>query len=99
MLHGYGNRALSDGEGEEDELEDFEDDFHVLRGYSLINLTAITGVCCMHSLVRFCTQVALLTSDPSTDSMSSLDTPARAPLLDPVIQEDEATNLKGKVKQ
>ncbi|RYP75597.1 hypothetical protein DL771_002297 [Monosporascus sp. 5C6A] len=59
LLHGYCDSALDCGESDEDDNKDFEDDLDVLRGYSLINITAAQGFCEMHSLVQFCTQVWL----------------------------------------
>ncbi|KAH9225249.1 hypothetical protein K456DRAFT_1419334 [Colletotrichum gloeosporioides 23] len=67
MLHDY-NRSFTDAEGnhnddDDDEISDngdFEDDLDVLRGYSLITMTAISGFCEMHSLIQFCTKVWIL---------------------------------------
>ncbi|KAK1837700.1 Kinesin light chain 5 [Colletotrichum chrysophilum] len=62
MLHDYNSR-FTDTEGNDDDDDeisdngDFEDDLDVLRGYSLITMTAMSGFCEMHSLVQFCTKV------------------------------------------
>ncbi|KAK0755586.1 hypothetical protein N5P37_011828, partial [Trichoderma harzianum] len=62
MLHGYSDGALDKGADNADDAEAFEEDFDVLRAYSLIDLTATTGVWGMHSLVQFCTKAWLLSS-------------------------------------
>ncbi|KZL86146.1 kinesin light, partial [Colletotrichum incanum] len=71
MLHNY-NSSFADKEDSDDDDDndddndydddddddgDFEDDLHVLQGYSLISMTATSGFCEMHSLVQFCTKV------------------------------------------
>ncbi|KAK0767243.1 hypothetical protein N5P37_000977, partial [Trichoderma harzianum] len=62
MLHGYSDGALDKGADNADDAEAFEEDFDLLRAYSLIDLTATTGVWGMHSLVQFCTKAWLLSS-------------------------------------
>ncbi|KAF6785731.1 Kinesin light chain 5, partial [Colletotrichum musicola] len=61
MLHDYNSSNLmseeSNGEHGETSNDDFEDDLDVLRGYSLVTMTAVPGFLEMHSLVQFCTQV------------------------------------------
>ncbi|KAF6787063.1 Kinesin light chain 5, partial [Colletotrichum sojae] len=61
MLHDYssgniGSEGANDKHGETSNV-DFEDDLDVLRGYSLVTITATPGLLEMHSLVQFCTQV------------------------------------------
>ncbi|KAF6784302.1 hypothetical protein CMUS01_16622, partial [Colletotrichum musicola] len=61
MLHDYsssniGSEGANDRHGETSNI-DFEDDLDVLRGYSLVTMTAVPGFLEMHSLVQFCTQV------------------------------------------
>ncbi|KAF4932299.1 Kinesin light chain [Colletotrichum fructicola] len=61
MLHNYnsGNtdsKEANDRHGETSGV-DFEDDLDVLRGYSLVTMTATPGVLEMHSLVQFCTKL------------------------------------------
>ncbi|KAF4895134.1 Kinesin light chain [Colletotrichum fructicola] len=67
MLHSYNNDATASEEDDGDRVntatesdvenkrEDFENDMDVLRGYSLVTLSA-AGLCEMHSLVQFCTR-------------------------------------------
>ncbi|KAF6806923.1 Kinesin light chain 5 [Colletotrichum sojae] len=60
MLYNYNSSNIgveSDDEHEETSDEDFEDDLDVLRGYSLVAMTAVPGFLEMHSLVQFCTKV------------------------------------------
>ncbi|CCF43601.1 hypothetical protein CH063_13257, partial [Colletotrichum higginsianum] len=64
MLHDYDSSFEHDEESDDDdddeEIDDdgnFEDDLDVLRGYSLVTMTATSGLCEMHSLVQFCTKV------------------------------------------
>ncbi|KAF6803947.1 Kinesin light chain 5 [Colletotrichum sojae] len=61
MLHDYssgniGSKGANDKYGETSNI-DFEDDLDVLRGYSLVTMTATPGLLEMHSLVQFCTKV------------------------------------------
>ncbi|KAI8666162.1 hypothetical protein NCS57_00840200 [Fusarium keratoplasticum] len=52
--------ARDDGEdGEEDLDEDLDEDLEVLRGYSLVAVTAESDIFEMHALVQFCTRVWL----------------------------------------
>ncbi|KAF6780635.1 Kinesin light chain 5, partial [Colletotrichum musicola] len=65
MLHDYNSSFMdvqknsddNDDDDETSEDSDFEDDLDVLRGYSLITMTATPGFCEMHSLVQFCTKI------------------------------------------
>ncbi|RSL64168.1 hypothetical protein CEP51_013189 [Fusarium floridanum] len=54
-LHDY-NTDLTDNVDRDAESGDFEDDLDVLRGYSLVSVTAAQDVCEVHSLVQFCTR-------------------------------------------
>ncbi|KAF6820422.1 Kinesin light chain 5 [Colletotrichum sojae] len=54
MLHDYNSSDIYSEEGSD---VDFEDDLDVLRGYSLVTMTATPGLLEMHSLVQFCTKV------------------------------------------
>ncbi|KAF6788995.1 Kinesin light chain 5 [Colletotrichum sojae] len=61
MLHDYnsgniGSEGTNDEHGETSNIA-FEDDLDVLRGYSLVTMTATPGLLEMHSLVQFCTKV------------------------------------------
>ncbi|KAF6806455.1 Kinesin light chain 5 [Colletotrichum sojae] len=61
MLHDYssgniGSKGANDKHAETS-IIDFEDDLDVLRGYSLVTITATPGLLEMHSLVQFCTKV------------------------------------------
>ncbi|ESU10201.1 hypothetical protein FGSG_12516 [Fusarium graminearum PH-1] len=57
VLHDY-NTDLTDNVDRDAEAEsdDFEDDLDVLRGYSLVSVTAAKDVFEVHSLVQFCTR-------------------------------------------
>ncbi|KAM0362981.1 hypothetical protein ACHAPK_011328 [Fusarium culmorum] len=67
MLHGYDDDTTTNGKddmngtdsGSESDGESericFEDDLDVLRGYSLVTISAV-GLCEMHPLVQFCTR-------------------------------------------
>ncbi|VTO85059.1 unnamed protein product [Fusarium graminearum] len=57
VLHDY-NTGLTDNVDRDAEAEsdDFEDDLDVLRGYSLVSVTAAQDVFEVHSLVQFCTR-------------------------------------------
>ncbi|KAF6784617.1 Kinesin light chain 5 [Colletotrichum sojae] len=61
MLHDYNSGDIRSEEGSDEDGGtsdvDFEDDLDVLRGYSLVTLTATPGLLEMHSLVQFCTKV------------------------------------------
>ncbi|KAJ0335179.1 hypothetical protein COL154_013769 [Colletotrichum chrysophilum] len=61
MLHNYGSGDIHSEEGSDEDGGtsdvDFEDDLDVLRGYSLVTITATPGLLEMHSLVQFCTKV------------------------------------------
>ncbi|KAF6820521.1 Kinesin light chain 5 [Colletotrichum sojae] len=61
MLHKYSSGNMgskeSDDEHSETSNDDFEDDLDVLRGYSLVTVTAMPGFLEMHSLAQFCTKV------------------------------------------
>ena len=54
ILHGYSGNSSDDREREFD--ENFEEDLDTLRGYSLVTVTALSGLLEMHSLVQFCTK-------------------------------------------
>ncbi|KAB2576154.1 Kinesin light chain [Lasiodiplodia theobromae] len=57
------SRRVATEPGYEDEADDvFDEDFDVLRAYSLIAETAESDVCEMHALVQFCTRVWLSSS-------------------------------------
>nr|XP_036584474.1 Kinesin light chain 5 [Colletotrichum truncatum]KAF6793992.1 Kinesin light chain 5 [Colletotrichum truncatum] len=45
-----------DDHDEADDDHDFEDDLDMLRSYSLVSLSVVSGFCEMHSLVQFCTK-------------------------------------------
>ncbi|KAI8658994.1 hypothetical protein NCS55_01178200 [Fusarium keratoplasticum] len=55
VLHDY-STDLTDNVDGDAESDDFEDDLDVLRGYSLVSVTAAQDVCEVHSLVQFCTR-------------------------------------------
>ncbi|RYP74430.1 hypothetical protein DL769_004007 [Monosporascus sp. CRB-8-3] len=55
VLHNY-DTDLTDTVDTVAERDDFEDDIDVLRGYSLVSMTATRDVFEMHSLVQFCTR-------------------------------------------
>ncbi|KAG7432247.1 Kinesin light chain [Fusarium oxysporum f. sp. raphani] len=55
VLHNY-DTDLTDNVDRDAESDDFEDDLEVLRGYSLVSVTAAQDVCEVHSLVQFCTR-------------------------------------------
>ncbi|KAI8710369.1 hypothetical protein NCS52_01581900 [Fusarium sp. LHS14.1] len=55
VLHDY-STDLTDNVDRDAESDDFEDDLDVLRGYSLVSVTAAQDVCEVHSLVQFCTR-------------------------------------------
>ncbi|OLN81556.1 Kinesin light chain 5 [Colletotrichum chlorophyti] len=61
MLHNYNSSIdAEESDNDGDEISDngyFEDDLDVLRGYSLVTVTAMSGFYEMHSLVQFCTKV------------------------------------------
>ncbi|KAF6834014.1 Kinesin light chain 5 [Colletotrichum musicola] len=61
MLHNYSSSNIdsekSNVKRQQTSSDDFEDDLDVLRGYSLITITATPGLLEMHSLVQFCTKV------------------------------------------
>ncbi|KAJ0358883.1 hypothetical protein COL26b_014447 [Colletotrichum chrysophilum] len=60
MLHNYSSGNIvseeSDDEHGETSSDDFEDDLDMLRGYSLVTMTAMPGFLEMHSLAQFCTK-------------------------------------------
>ncbi|KAH7160580.1 hypothetical protein B0J13DRAFT_581474 [Dactylonectria estremocensis] len=58
VLHNY-KGDLEDNMDRGEESDEFEDDLDVLRGYSLVSVTATRDVCEMHSLVQFCTRAWL----------------------------------------
>ncbi|KAK6714820.1 hypothetical protein SNK04_005751 [Fusarium graminearum] len=64
VLHDY-NTDLTDNVDRDAEAEsdDFEDDLDVLRGYSLVSVTAAQGVFEVHSLVQFCTRAWISMGD------------------------------------
>ncbi|KAK1839854.1 Kinesin light chain 5, partial [Colletotrichum chrysophilum] len=61
MLHDYNSGDIHSEEGSDEHGGtsdvDFEDDLDVLRGYSLVTMTATPDLLEMHSLVQFCTKV------------------------------------------
>ncbi|KAF6843413.1 Kinesin light chain 5 [Colletotrichum musicola] len=61
MLYDYDSSDIHSEEGSDEyggtSDVDFEDDLDVLRGYSLVTITATPGLLEMHSLVQFCTKV------------------------------------------
>ncbi|KAH7125055.1 hypothetical protein B0J13DRAFT_598998 [Dactylonectria estremocensis] len=61
VLHHYKGDLTENADGVKDDEDDdeFEDDLDVLRGYSLVSVTATRDVCEMHSLVQFCTRAWL----------------------------------------
>ncbi|KAJ0359932.1 hypothetical protein COL26b_014232 [Colletotrichum chrysophilum] len=63
MLYNYNSSSIgaeSDDDHKETSDEDFEDDLDVLRGYSLVTMTAMPGFSEMYSLVQFCTKCQTL---------------------------------------
>ncbi|KAH7111546.1 hypothetical protein EDB81DRAFT_355668 [Dactylonectria macrodidyma] len=62
VLHNY-NGDLEDNVDRDEDSDEFEDDLDVLRGYSLVSVTATRDVCEMHSLVQFCTRAWLSVVD------------------------------------
>ncbi|RKK20896.1 hypothetical protein BFJ65_g7588 [Fusarium oxysporum f. sp. cepae] len=56
ILHDY-DTDLTDQADRDAESADFEDDLDILRGYSLVSVTATGDACEMHALVQFCTRV------------------------------------------
>ncbi|KAF5507555.1 Kinesin light chain [Colletotrichum aenigma] len=61
MLHNYCSGNIGSEESDDEHAEtssnDFEDDLDVLRSYSLVTVTAMSGFLEMHSLAQFCTKV------------------------------------------
>ncbi|KAJ4176011.1 hypothetical protein NW767_015588, partial [Fusarium falciforme] len=55
VLRDY-NTDLTDNVDRDAESDDFEDDLDVLRGYSLVSVTAAQDIFEVHSLVQFCTR-------------------------------------------
>ncbi|KAI8710446.1 hypothetical protein NCS52_01574800 [Fusarium sp. LHS14.1] len=55
VLHDY-STDLADNVDRDAESDNFEDDLDVLRGYSLVSVSAAQDVCEVHSLVQFCTR-------------------------------------------
>jgi tetratricopeptide (TPR) repeat protein len=62
VLHNYDTDLTDKVEGDA-ESDDFEDDLDVLRGYSLVSVSAAGDVCEMHALVQFCTRAWISTVD------------------------------------
>ncbi|KAL6406211.1 hypothetical protein AUP68_10380 [Ilyonectria robusta] len=64
-LHNYNDDLTENADGvkDDEENDEFEDDLDVLRGYSLVSVTAKRDVCEMHALVQFCTRVWLSVVD------------------------------------
>nr|XP_036584338.1 Kinesin light chain 5 [Colletotrichum truncatum]KAF6793856.1 Kinesin light chain 5 [Colletotrichum truncatum] len=71
MLYRYNSNPLKPQESDDndkddndddeaDDNHDFEDDLDMLRSYSLISLSTVSGFCEMHSLVQFCTKEWIL---------------------------------------
>ncbi|KAK3682215.1 P-loop containing nucleoside triphosphate hydrolase protein [Podospora appendiculata] len=56
----WAGNSWDDGD---DRNDDFEDDLHILRQYSLVAVTMQKGEYEMHALVQFCTRAWLLLSD------------------------------------
>ncbi|EXK24528.1 hypothetical protein FOMG_18751 [Fusarium oxysporum f. sp. melonis 26406] len=56
VLHDY-DTDLTDQADRDAESDNFEDDIDILRGYSLVSVTATGDTCEMHALVQFCTRV------------------------------------------
>ncbi|KAJ4183504.1 hypothetical protein NW759_017073 [Fusarium solani] len=57
VLHDYSTDVTDNMDRDaEAESDDFEDDLDVLRGYSLVSVTAAQDVFEVHSLVQFCTR-------------------------------------------
>ncbi|KAF6803648.1 Kinesin light chain 5, partial [Colletotrichum plurivorum] len=75
MLHDYNSGNIGsderDNENGETSNVDFEDDLDVLRGYSLVTITATPGLLEMHSLVQFCTRL-WISKFGSTDQWKTL---------------------------
>ncbi|KAH7146082.1 hypothetical protein EDB81DRAFT_759388 [Dactylonectria macrodidyma] len=61
VLHNYKGDLTDNADGvkDDEDNDEFEDDLDVLRGYSLVSVTAKRDVCEMHTLVQFCTRVWL----------------------------------------
>ncbi|KAL6414050.1 hypothetical protein AUP68_00564 [Ilyonectria robusta] len=62
VLHNY-KGDLEDNVDRDEDRDEFEDDLDVLRGYSLVSVTATWDVCEIHSLVQFCTRAWLSVVD------------------------------------
>ncbi|KAH7115661.1 hypothetical protein EDB81DRAFT_862240 [Dactylonectria macrodidyma] len=62
VLHKY-NGDLTENVDRDEDSDEFEDDLDVLRGYSLVSVTATRDVCEVHSLVQFCTRAWLSVVD------------------------------------
>ncbi|KAI8674483.1 hypothetical protein NCS57_00346200 [Fusarium keratoplasticum] len=62
VLHDY-STDLTDNVDRDADSDDFEDDLDVLRGYSLVSVTAAQDVCEVHSLVQFCTRAWISMDD------------------------------------
>ncbi|KAH7016729.1 P-loop containing nucleoside triphosphate hydrolase protein, partial [Ilyonectria destructans] len=73
VLHKYKDNLTEnpDGVKADEDNDEFEDDLNVLRGYSLVSVTAKRDVCEMHTLVQFCTRVWLSVVD-NTDRWKRL---------------------------
>jgi tetratricopeptide (TPR) repeat protein len=60
VLHDYSTTSAPEANAE---TASFEDDLDVLRGYSLVTVTASTDLCEMHAMVQACTRVWVSASD------------------------------------
>jgi tetratricopeptide (TPR) repeat protein len=60
VLHDYSTTSALEANAE---TASFEDDLDVLRGYSLVTVTASTDLCEMHAMVQACTRVWVSASD------------------------------------
>jgi tetratricopeptide (TPR) repeat protein len=60
VLHDYSTTSATEANAE---TASFEDDLDVLRGYSLVTVTASTDRCEMHAMVQACTRVWVSASD------------------------------------
>ncbi|RKL05191.1 hypothetical protein BFJ70_g17144 [Fusarium oxysporum] len=56
VLHSY-DIDMTNHEDRHAGSDNFEDDLDILRGYSLVSVTATGNICEMHALVQFCTRV------------------------------------------
>ncbi|RYP13088.1 hypothetical protein DL765_007037 [Monosporascus sp. GIB2] len=70
VLHNY-DTDLADNVDTDAESDDFEDDLDVLRGYSLVSITATRHICEMHSLMLLPHIESLLEEEPPHEDLQN----------------------------